>query len=212
VSEYGSIGVSVFAIAVEFMVCYVFRMKTWIEISDVLFLIQEQFYSNGLSTLPFAKTEVPSAGLTYETAVKLLFERNLTFQKEADSIARSLARSEPWPEAPGLAYYFAFLRINSAIDFVNQLLTLHAGKQVIAEPQLDEPALLEWLLIDLWNEWRFDSFLKLMALQLANPSRSFYGIEGFDSQSKLSPIKEAELALRPLIRDALRKHLNSEKS
>ena len=109
--------------------------------------------------------------------VRLLFQHEQHHKGTVDAAMRQFSRERTWPLLPaGAVNFLAGSRLMCASDTAKLLQVRSGGKKVIQEPRgKADCELLEWLLIETWNEWRWDAFLKLQALCSLTGGDLFYG-------------------------------------
>lgn len=112
----------------------------------------------------------------WQQRVRLLFADEKRLKPKIDEIMRRFSALRTLPELPaGILNFLVCARLMCACDTVNILLAAEATHRLVPDPigKADE-VILGWLLIEIWNEWRWDSFLKLEALRSLGGDNSFY--------------------------------------
>ena len=115
--------------------------------------------------------------LDWQQRVRLLFEDEQRLKPNVDEMMRGFARQGTLPDLPpGPLNFLTCCRFMCASDTVNILLAADKVHRLIPDPEdADEKTVLEWLLVETWNEWRWDSFLKLSAIRSISGDDSFFG-------------------------------------
>lgn len=117
----------------------------------------------------------------WQQRVQKLFADEQRFRQSIDGAMRTFAatRSAPHPPA-GPENFLMCCRFLCAIDTVNILLV--GWPESLPLPRQNagnDEAILNWLLIDTWNEWRWDTWLKLEVLRSLGRKDSFYAAPEF---------------------------------
>lgn len=99
----------------------------------------------------------------WQARVHQLFADEQKWKPTIDATMRQFAAQRTWPELPaGPLNFLVGCRLMCARSTLEILLVepsvVHAARGAT------DCALLEWLLLATWNEWRWDEFLKLQAL------------------------------------------------
>jgi hypothetical protein len=113
----------------------------------------------------------------YEAVAELLFDKNKEHREVLDAAISQFARSAQWPELDDEQIYLLNLRLLCALVIMNVLLVQTEGGKVVPQPQASRRAVIEWLLNATWNEWRWDTWLKLTALRAQGAQDTFYGLD-----------------------------------
>jgi hypothetical protein len=121
----------------------------------------------------------------WQQRVHRLFADEERLKPNIDDTMRCFARRGTLPVLPpGALNFLTICRFMCASDTVNILLAADKVHRLIPDPDgTDEQTVLEWLLVETWNEWRWDSFLKLQALRSLSGDNSFYGLPELPTHS-----------------------------
>jgi hypothetical protein len=113
----------------------------------------------------------------WQERVQLLFADEKRLKTEIDKTMRQFAAFKTLPQfSAGILNFLICARLMCASDTVNILLAADKTYRLISDPDgATDETILSWLLIETWNEWRWDSFLKLQALRSLSGDDSFYG-------------------------------------
>lgn len=132
-------------------------------------------------TLPLVAKHLPigywQGSTEWQRRVQLLFADEQKLKSQIDEVMRRFANQRTLPQPPaGILNYLICCRLLCASDTVNILLIADQIHRVVPDPsETTDSEILTWLLIKTWNEWRWDSFLKLQVLRSLGGSDSFYG-------------------------------------
>lgn len=116
--------------------------------------------------------------MDWEKRVHMLFADEQQLKPEIDVAMRQFSSTRILPKAPkGILNFLICCRFMCASDTVNILLASDHVHRLVPEPDMvADEVVLCWLLIETWNEWRWDSFLKLEVLRSLGGEDSFYGV------------------------------------
>ena len=115
--------------------------------------------------------------MDWQQRVQMLFADEQRLKPEIDGIMRGFSSMRTMPRPPvGILNFLVCSRLLCASDTVNILLAADTVHRLVPDPnEVTDDVILGWLLIETWNEWRWDSFLKLEALRSLGGEDSFYG-------------------------------------
>ena len=151
-----------------------FRM-TWEEAGQICF-----------DQLPLTAKQLPIAywngELEWQKRIHMLFTDEQRLKTQVDEVTRRFSSDRASPKIPaGILNYLVCCRFLCASDTVNILLAGDQIQRLVPDPtSVSDFDVLCWLLVETWNAWRWDSFLKLQAL------RSLGGEDSFDGPSRSS--------------------------
>jgi hypothetical protein len=113
----------------------------------------------------------------WQHRVKSLLTDEQRLRPDIDATMQEFATRRTVLRPPaGILNYLICCRFLCASDTVNVLLAGKTVHRIVPNPVgIADNVILSWLLIDTWNEWRWDSFLKLEALRSLSGKDSFYG-------------------------------------
>jgi hypothetical protein len=113
----------------------------------------------------------------WQGRVQLLFADEQKLKQQVDEAMRRFANQKTLPQPPaGVLNFLICSRLLCACDTANILLVANHGNRLVLDPnQTTDAEILTWLSIETWNEWRWDSFLKLQALRSLGGGDSFHG-------------------------------------
>jgi hypothetical protein len=130
--------------------------------------------------LPLVAQPLPAAywgdRIEWRDRVRFLFAEHERWKERVDAAMSQFAWQRTWPElAIGSMNYLVCARLTCASDTVNSLLAADDRHRLVADPKVDSTTVLNWLLIETWHSWRWDSYLKLLVLRSLSGQDSFYG-------------------------------------
>ena len=143
---------------------------TWEEASQICF-----------DRIPLVAKHLPIAywreQLDWQKRVHMLFADEERLKPNIDAAMRQFSIDRTLPELPaGIMNFLICSRFLCASDTVNILLAADDVHRLVPDPEdATDDVILSWLLIETWNEWRWDSFLKLQVLRSLGEGDSFYG-------------------------------------
>jgi hypothetical protein len=115
--------------------------------------------------------------MDWQHRVQMLFADEQRLKPEIDAAMREFSVSRTLSKPPaGILNFLTCCRFECACDTTNILLAADSIHRLVPDPSgVADDVILGWLLVETWNEWRWDSFLKLEALRSLSGSDSFYG-------------------------------------
>jgi hypothetical protein len=116
--------------------------------------------------------------MEWQQRVHMLLADEQQLKPEIDAAMREFSSARILPKVPaGILNFLICCRFLCASDTVNVLLAADHVHRLIPDPnETADDVVLCWLLIETWNEWRWDSFLKLEVLRSFGGEDSFYGL------------------------------------
>ena len=121
-----------------------------------------------LQKQPFSKADWQG----YKSLSRLLFEEEEKSNRSVDELFYYYSETSEWPEMSEWDAYFAFHRIQCALDFVQMIQETCSPFQL---NDADECSPLLWLCLRMWD-WRKDHWLKMLALH-HDTGDGFYGLD-----------------------------------
>jgi hypothetical protein len=143
---------------------------TWEEVGQICF-----------NQVPLVAKHLPVAYWNgewdWQKRVHMLFTDEERLKPKIDDLIIRFCRSRTLRAIPaGILNFLVSCRFLCASDTVNIVLAGDEVHRVVRDPEdVADEEVLSWLLIKTWNEWRWDSFLKLEALRSLGGEDSFYG-------------------------------------
>lgn len=119
------------------------------------------------------------AGSDWDDRCHFLFAEEQRLKQQIDVAAIEFARTGRWPSLPaGSPSFLSVARLLAAVDTVNILLVGDDRFRWCPDPArtADPKAVLGWLCLETWNEWRWDTWLKLEVLRSFGGQGSRYGL------------------------------------
>ena len=126
----------------------------------------------------------------WQSRIEFLFSEEAKHKDALDAIMVRFCNEGSWSEIyeqRGSMNFLALSRLLCALDTIRIVLSAEDRRVLRDTPARNEGwwDALRWLLLDSWNDWRWDTFLKLAALRsLSGMGDNFYGLP--EKPSKLN--------------------------
>jgi hypothetical protein len=142
----------------------------WEQVGQYLQIVAGKLLSRSTERYDYSSAEPP----TWEGLVRYYFEEEAKSRTETDRVIREFVatKREVLDSLSPAARYYLLLRMQCAHDFLGMAFPPDSDKSPFEASGQDfaDPALIEWLLIDLWYR-RYDHWLKLTAIGIRGPLR-----------------------------------------
>ena len=123
--------------------------------------------------------------LEWQPRIQLLFADEQRLKSEIDEAMQQFSTRRVFSRPPaGILNFLICCRLLCASDTVNILLAAEKVHRLVPDPQgVTDEEILRWLLIETWNEWRWDLYLKLEALRSLSGPDTFFAAPDVPSNS-----------------------------